>query len=78
MVSLDELIGLVAQIAQKAVQIRPIPGPTGVQARNSDNSLIKEKLGWEPPDNLELGLYNTYVWICAQLNPRPVDAESSL
>jgi GDP-D-mannose 3', 5'-epimerase len=77
MITLDDLIYMVATIARKSVQIRPIIGPTGVQARNSDNTLIKSKLGWEPPDNLQSGLKATYEWICQQLNASTLDLPAS-
>jgi GDP-D-mannose 3', 5'-epimerase len=78
MVCLDVLISMVATIAGKSVQIRPIPGPTGVQARNSSNELIKSKLGWEPPDNLQSGLKATYEWISRQLNAPTLDLPASV
>jgi nucleoside-diphosphate-sugar epimerase len=39
----------------------------GVMGRNSDNRLIREKLGWAPQDNLEDGLLKTYNWIQQQI-----------
>ncbi|MCX5694892.1 MAG: NAD-dependent dehydratase, partial [Candidatus Omnitrophica bacterium] len=42
-------------------------GPTGVRGRNSDNKLIREKLGWEPSRKLEDGIKITYAWIAEQV-----------
>ncbi len=38
-------------------------GPLGVRGRNSDNRLIREKLGWAPSEPLRKGLEKTYAWI---------------
>ena len=39
------------------------PGPLGVRGRNSENSLIREKLGWAPSQTLRAGLEKTYEWV---------------
>jgi GDP-D-mannose 3', 5'-epimerase len=44
-----------------------IDGPQGVRGRNSDNTLLRKVLGWEPEISLEDGMARTYVWIEAQL-----------
>jgi len=54
-------------IADKKLSIKHIPGPLGVRGRNSDNKLIKEKLGWEPNYPLKKGLEKTYNWINKQV-----------
>lgn len=51
------------EIAGKRLKIKHIQGPLGVRGRNSDNRLIKEKLGWEPNYPLKEGLEKTYKWI---------------
>lgn len=63
MVSIDQLVEIVAGIAGKAIRINHIAGPTGVRGRNSDNRLIREKLGWAPSAPLVAGLEKTYGWI---------------
>jgi nucleoside-diphosphate-sugar epimerase len=68
MISINELVQLVANIAGKTIKIENIKGPTGVMGRNSHNKLIKEALGWAPEDNLEYGLGQTYNWIKGQLD----------
>ena len=52
MVTINGLVALVADIAGKRIHIQHIPGPLGVRGRNSDNRLIKEKLGWQPSEPL--------------------------
>lgn len=47
--------------------IKHIPGPEGVRGRNSDNTLILEKLGWQPTVSLRDGLRMTYFWIRGQI-----------
>jgi GDP-D-mannose 3',5'-epimerase len=67
MISISELTQLIATIAGKNIQIKSVAGPTGVSARSSDNTLIKQVLGWAPQDNLEYGLAQTYKWIKSQI-----------
>ena len=50
-------------IGNKKLYIKHIPGPLGVRGRNSDNNLIREKLGWEPSIPLKKGMERTYEWI---------------
>jgi hypothetical protein len=47
--------------------VNHIPGPEGVRGRNSDNTLITEKLGWAPNTPLSVGLRKTYDWIKKQI-----------
>jgi nucleoside-diphosphate-sugar epimerase len=58
---------MIMKIAGKKLSIKHIPGPTGVRGRNSDNKLLREKLGWEPSQSLYAGLSKTYPWIAAQI-----------
>ena len=67
MVTIDGLLNMVADIAGKTIHINHIPGPTGVRGRNSDNRLIREKLGWAPSQPLVKGLEKTYEWIERQV-----------
>jgi len=67
MVSINQLAEMVMEIAGKKLTINHIPGPLGVRGRNSDNKLIKEKLGWEPDYPLVGGLRKTYDWIYKQV-----------
>jgi GDP-D-mannose 3',5'-epimerase len=68
MVTIDQLVDLVADIAGKQIVKKHIPGPQGVRARKSDNRLINEKLGWAPSQPLRIGLEKTYRWIEQQVN----------
>jgi GDP-D-mannose 3', 5'-epimerase len=63
MVTINQLAEIVMGVADKKVALNHIPGPTGVRGRNSDNRLIKERLGWAPQQPLAAGLAITYAWI---------------
>ena len=67
MVTIDALAGQIMRVAGKHVGIKHIPGPIGVAGRNSDNTLIEEKLGWKPTMTLREGLERTYPWIAEQV-----------
>jgi GDP-D-mannose 3', 5'-epimerase len=67
MVTINQLVEMVATIAGKSVRKRHIKGPTGVRGRNSDNRLIRAKLNWSPSTELVNGLRPTYEWIRAQV-----------
>jgi nucleoside-diphosphate-sugar epimerase len=67
MVTINQLVDYVADIAGKKIEKNHIPGPLGVRGRNSDNRLIKEKLGWAPSAKLRAGLERTYSWIEQQV-----------
>jgi nucleoside-diphosphate-sugar epimerase len=66
MISLDGLARTIMEIAGKNLAIRHVPGPLGVRGRRSDNTLIREKLGWAPSRPLREGLEKTYAWIARQ------------
>jgi nucleoside-diphosphate-sugar epimerase len=67
MISINDTVDLVAQIAGKTIRKNHIDGPTGVRGRNSNNELIEEKLNWRPSQNLKEGLKETYRWINFQV-----------
>ncbi|WBL41234.1 NAD-dependent epimerase/dehydratase family protein [Algoriphagus halophytocola] len=67
MISIQNFTKLVIDISGKNLSIRNIEGPTGVKGRNSDNKLIKEKLGWAPSIPLRNGVEKTYNWILDQI-----------
>ncbi len=67
MVSIDQLVEMVTKISGKRISIKHVPGPVGVRGRNSDNRLIKEKLGWVPTERLINGIEITYAWIEARV-----------
>ena len=66
MVTINQLVDTVADIAGKTVSKNHIEGPTGVRGRNSDNRLIEKMLGWRPSAALREGLAETYRWIDSQ------------
>lgn len=67
MISINDLVKLIASLTNKKVTIKNIPGPLGVMGRRSDNTLIRELVGWSPDEDLETGLAKTYTWINEQL-----------
>lgn len=67
MVSINELADMVAKIAGYEIDKQHIDGPQGVRGRNSDNTKLREVLGWEPEVSLEEGLAVTYNWIEQQV-----------
>lgn len=67
MISINNLVFLIAKLVNKNVSIRNIEGPMGVMGRNSDNKLIKETINWAPDEDLESGLIKTYNWIQEQI-----------
>ncbi|MEO8002495.1 MAG: NAD-dependent epimerase/dehydratase family protein [Arenimonas sp.] len=67
MVSINQFADMIMAIADKKLGVKHIPGPTGVRGRNSDNHLIREKLGWAPSLPLDMGLRKTYAWIAEQV-----------
>ena len=67
MVTINQLAEIIMEIADKKVRIKHVPGPLGVRGRNSDNKLIREKLGWEPGTPLRDGMAKTYAWIAQQV-----------
>ena len=66
-VSMNQMMELALSFGDKKIPIKHIPGPEGVRGRNSDNKLIKEKLGWHPSLKLADGLKITYMWIKEQV-----------
>ena len=68
LISINELVDLVSGIAGKTVHRQHnLSAPQGVRGRNSDNSRLREVLGWEPKVSLEEGLAKTYGFIYGEL-----------
>ena len=67
-ISINDFAQMIIDISEKEVVIDNIDVPQlGVRGRNSDNTLIKEKLGWSPTQPLRIGIEKTYKWIKYQL-----------
>ena len=68
MISIDELVTIVSEIADKGIKRRyNLNRPQGVRGRNSDNSRLRSVLQWVPQISLERGLERTYNWINGQI-----------
>jgi GDP-D-mannose 3', 5'-epimerase len=68
MVGINELAEIIIEISGKhGLTLEHVEGPQGVRGRNSDNTMIRERLGWEPEVSLEAGLVQTYRWIEKQV-----------
>jgi GDP-D-mannose 3',5'-epimerase len=68
LISVDRLVDLICGIAGKTLRKKhDVSKPQGVRGRNSDNSRLRETLGWEPNTPLEAGLRRTYEWIESQV-----------
>lgn len=78
MVTIDELADMVGSIAGIEIVKRHVEGPQGVRGRNSDNSLLRRVLDWEPQVSLEDGLAETYAWIEAQVVATLETSEAAL
>jgi nucleoside-diphosphate-sugar epimerase len=71
LVTINQLVDMVEEIAGVRVARRhDLSAPQGVRGRNSDNTMIRAELGWEPSIRLETGLTETYKWIYDQLASR--------
>jgi len=74
-VTINELINMISQIAGKKVHTQyDLARPQGVRGRNSDNTLIRNLLGWEPSTKLYDGLVPTYRWIEQQVRGGSIDS----
>jgi nucleoside-diphosphate-sugar epimerase len=81
LVTINGLVDMIATIAGKRLtKAHNLSGPQGVRGRNSDNSLLRRVLGWEPSIRLEQGLAVTYRWIESEVrksskySTRPIGA----
>ena len=68
MVTINELVDIVESIEDKDLTRIYVDGPLGVRGRNSNNDLIREKLGWDYSMTLEEGIKKTYHWIGWQIS----------
>ena len=80
MVTINQLVDTAAKVAGKKIDKNHIDGPLGVRGRNSNNDLVREKLGWDYSQSLEEGIKKTYEWIKWQTmkemyEPTPMGSE---
>jgi nucleoside-diphosphate-sugar epimerase len=75
MVTINQLADIIAEAAGIEIEKRHIDGPQGVRGRNSDNTKLREVLGWEPQISLEDGLAVTYRWIEEQVRKQLAAAQ---
>jgi GDP-D-mannose 3', 5'-epimerase len=68
LVTINQLVDIVEAISGvRLKRVYNLSAPTGVRGRNSDNTLISERLGWAPAVSLEHGMEQTYRWIYDQM-----------
>ena len=73
MVSINHLVDMICGIAGKTLKKEhDLNKPQGVRGRNSDNTLLRKVLGWEPSMPLEKGLAITYKWIEGEVKKKEV------
>jgi GDP-D-mannose 3', 5'-epimerase len=83
LVTINQLADMIAEVAGIGISKKHIAGPQGVRGRNSDNTRLRQVLGWEPAISLEEGLARTYAWIEGQVEKtelwdagKPTDRQS--
>mmetsp|Transcript_5955 Transcript_5955/g.20280 ORF Transcript_5955/g.20280 Transcript_5955/m.20280 type:complete len:359 (+) Transcript_5955:65-1141(+) len=76
MVTMNQMAELVLSFDGKKIPINHIPGPEGVRGRNSDNTLIKQVLGWAPSITLADGLHRTYNWIKGEIEREAAEGKA--
>ena len=71
MVTINQLVETAAKVSGKVVtKMHKLDAPLGVRGRNSNNDLVREKLGWDYSQTLEEGISKTYAWISEQIKSR--------
>lgn len=70
LISINDLADLVAGVACVEIEKVHVSGPQGVRGRNSDNTRLRDVLGWEPETSLEEGFSATYEWIKSRMKER--------
>jgi GDP-D-mannose 3', 5'-epimerase len=70
LVTINQLAAQIIELSGKpGITVRHVDGPQGVRGRNSDNTRLRQVLGWEPVTPLKTGLLETYRWIEQQISP---------
>jgi GDP-D-mannose 3',5'-epimerase len=78
MVTINQLADMVAAAAGIEITKKHVSGPQGVRGRNSDNTRLREVLGWEPSISLEDGIALTYQWIEDQVKQSVAESPDRL
>lgn len=68
MVTINQLAETIIDVSGKHLSVQHVEGPVGVMGRNSENSLVRQKMGWEPTTSLKEGIIKTYSWIQDQVS----------
>jgi GDP-D-mannose 3',5'-epimerase len=76
--TMNAMAKLAMSFSGKSLEIEHVPGPEGVRGRNSDNTLIRQVLGWAPSIRLSDGLRRTYDWIDGEVNKLGADEASKM
>lgn len=74
MVDMNEFAHIAMDFAGKNLPIKHISGPMGVRGRNSDNTMIKERLCWAPSTPIRVGLRKTFDWIKGEVEREKAEA----
>ena len=77
-VTIDQLAQIIIGNSGKHLSLVHVEGPEGVRGRNSDNTRLREVLGWEPTTSLEDGLAATYAWIADEIAMAEHDGMASI
>ena len=79
MVTIDKLVEIAAKVSGKVVRkVYNLDAPRGVMGRNSNNDLVREKLGWDYEQTLEEGIAKTYGWISYEISKELNSEEKEL
>lgn len=70
MITINDLTKMVIAMSGKNLGIKNVPGPVGVNGRNSDNQLILAKLNWQPTMKLKDGMIKMYQWVLDQVGKK--------
>ena len=70
MVTINQLVDIISKVSGKDIVKNHIDGPLGVRGRNSDNTLIREKLNWDYKQTLEEGITKLYPWIVKKIEEK--------
>jgi GDP-D-mannose 3',5'-epimerase len=73
---MNDFAKLLMEISGKKLPLKHIEGPEGVRGRNSDNTLIKEVLGWAPSIPLRKGIEKTYSWVKKQVEKEKLEGKN--